>query len=37
MAKRTGGEALIEALKIHGPDPAFSVPGESYPAAPDAL
>ena len=37
MAKRTGGEALIEALKIHGADHAFCVPGESYLAALDAL
>ena len=34
---RTGGEALIEALKIHGTDHAFCVPGESYLAALDAL
>lgn len=35
--KRTGGEALIEALKIHGADHVFCVPGESYLAALDAL
>ncbi len=34
---RTGGEALIDALKIHGADHAFCVPGESYLAALDAL
>ncbi|HEY4125147.1 MAG TPA: thiamine pyrophosphate-binding protein [Rhizomicrobium sp.] len=34
---RTGGEALVEALKIHGADHAFCVPGESYLAVLDAL
>ena len=34
---RTGGEALVEALKIHGSTHAFCVPGESYLAALDAL
>lgn len=34
---RTGGEALIEALRIHGTTHAFCVPGESYLAALDAL
>ena len=34
---RTGGEALIEALKVHGTTHAFCVPGESYLAALDAL
>ncbi|HVP85151.1 MAG TPA: thiamine pyrophosphate-binding protein [Rhizomicrobium sp.] len=34
---RTGGEALIEALKVHGTDHVFCVPGESYLAALDAL
>jgi len=34
---RTGGQALIEALKIHGTTHAFCVPGESYLAALDAL
>jgi acetolactate synthase I/II/III large subunit len=34
---RTGGEALVEALRIHGADHAFCVPGESYLAALDAL
>jgi acetolactate synthase-1/2/3 large subunit len=37
MTKRTGGEALIEALKVHGTDHVFCVPGESYLAALDAL
>jgi acetolactate synthase-1/2/3 large subunit len=37
MPKRTGGEALIEALKVHGTDHVFCVPGESYLAALDAL
>jgi len=34
---RTGGEILVEALKIHGADLVFCVPGESYLAALDAL
>jgi acetolactate synthase I/II/III large subunit len=34
---RTGGQVLIDALKIHGVDAAFCVPGESYLAALDAL
>ena len=34
---RTGGQALIEALKIHGTTHAFCVPGESYLAVLDAL
>ncbi|HEY1385130.1 MAG TPA: thiamine pyrophosphate-binding protein [Dongiaceae bacterium] len=34
---RTGGQVLIDALKIHGVDMAFCVPGESYLAALDAL
>jgi len=34
---RTGGEALIEALKVHGTDHVFCVPGESYLAALDAF
>ncbi|HTO41222.1 MAG TPA: thiamine pyrophosphate-binding protein [Rhizomicrobium sp.] len=33
----TGGEALVEALKVHGADLAFCVPGESYLAVLDAL
>jgi len=34
---RSGGQILIDALKIHGVDTAFCVPGESYLAALDAL
>ncbi len=34
---RTGGQILIDALRIHGADMAFCVPGESYLAALDAL
>ena len=35
--QRTGGQVLIDALKIHSVDTAFCVPGESYLAALDAL
>ncbi|MBX8802172.1 thiamine pyrophosphate-binding protein [Ochrobactrum sp. MR28] len=34
---RTGGEILIDALRINGVERAFCVPGESYLAALDAL
>lgn len=34
---RSGGQVLVEALKIHGVDTVFCVPGESYLAALDAL
>ncbi|MDP6344920.1 MAG: thiamine pyrophosphate-binding protein, partial [Alphaproteobacteria bacterium] len=34
---RTGGQILIDQLKIHDVDTAFCVPGESYLAALDAL
>ncbi|MDJ0950739.1 MAG: thiamine pyrophosphate-binding protein [Alphaproteobacteria bacterium] len=34
---RTGGQILIDALRTHGADLAFCVPGESYLAALDAL
>mgnify|MGYP001355544970 CR=1 FL=1 len=27
---RTGGQLLIDALKVHGVDMVFGVPGESY-------
>jgi acetolactate synthase-1/2/3 large subunit len=37
METRSGGQALVEALKIHGSDLAFCVPGESYLAVLDAL
>ena len=36
-APRTGGQLLIDALKVHGVDLAFGVPGESYLAVLDAL
>jgi len=35
--QRTGGQVLIDQLRIHGVDMAFCVPGESYLAALDAL
>ncbi len=34
---RSGGQLLVDALKVHGVDMAFCVPGESYLAALDAL
>lgn len=34
---RTGGQILVDALRIHGVDRAFCVPGESYLAVLDAL
>ncbi|MEO1020307.1 MAG: thiamine pyrophosphate-binding protein, partial [Pseudomonadota bacterium] len=34
---RTGGQILIDQLRIHGTDLIFGVPGESYLAALDAL
>ena len=34
---RTGGQILVDALKTHGADTAFCVPGESYLATLDAL
>src|ERR1700674_5837663 len=37
MAKRTGGRILVEALRAHGSDLAFCVPGESYLEVLDAL
>jgi acetolactate synthase-1/2/3 large subunit len=33
---RTGGQLLVDALKVHGVDMVFGVPGESYLAALDA-
>lgn len=36
-APRTGGEILVDALRLHGVDTVFCVPGESYLAALDAL
>jgi acetolactate synthase I/II/III large subunit len=37
LRPRTGGQILIDQLKIHGVDTVFGVPGESYLAALDAL
>jgi acetolactate synthase I/II/III large subunit len=37
LRPRSGGQILIDQLKIHGVDMAFGVPGESYLAALDAL
>ncbi|MBM3598673.1 MAG: thiamine pyrophosphate-binding protein [Alphaproteobacteria bacterium] len=34
---RTGGQILVDQLRIHGADLAFCVPGESYLAVLDAL
>ncbi|WP_029002661.1 thiamine pyrophosphate-binding protein [Azorhizobium doebereinerae] len=34
---RTGGQILVDALKIHGVDTVFCLPGESFLAAIDAL
>jgi acetolactate synthase-1/2/3 large subunit len=34
---RSGGEILVDALRLHGIDTVFCVPGESYLAALDAL
>src|SRR5262244_1651207 len=34
---RTGGQILVDALRGHGADLAFCVPGESYLAVLDAL
>ncbi len=34
---RTGGQILVDCLRIHGVDTAFCVPGESYLAVLDAL
>lgn len=34
---RTGGQILVDALRIHGVDRVFCVPGESYLAALDAF
>jgi acetolactate synthase-1/2/3 large subunit len=34
---RTGGQILVDALKIHGVETAFGVPGESYLDVLDAL
>lgn len=37
MTMRTGGQILVDALKTHGTDIVFGVPGESYLAVLDAL
>jgi len=37
MTKRTGGQILVEQLKIQGCDRIFTVPGESFLAVLDAL
>ncbi|MFG1418936.1 thiamine pyrophosphate-binding protein [Xanthobacter sp. V0B-10] len=34
---RTGGEILVDALKVHGVDTVYCLPGESFLAALDAL
>jgi acetolactate synthase I/II/III large subunit len=34
---RSGGQILVDALKVHGTDTAFGVPGESYLDVLDAL
>ena len=34
---RTGGQVLIDQLKVHGVDTIFCLPGESYLAAMDAM
>jgi len=36
-SSRTGGQILVDALKVHGVDIAFGVPGESYLDVLDAL
>ena len=35
--RRTGGQILVDALKLHGVDTVFCVPGESYLGTLDAL
>ncbi len=37
LKERTGGQILVDQLKIHGVDTAFGVPGESYLSVLDAL
>ena len=34
---RTGGQILVDAVKTHGTDTAFCVPGESYLATLEAF
>ena len=37
LPARTGGQILVDALRIHGTDTAYCVPGESFLAVIDAL
>ncbi len=37
LRARTGGQILVDQLKIHGVDTVFGIPGESYLAVLDAL
>jgi acetolactate synthase-1/2/3 large subunit len=37
QTSRSGGQILVDALKVHGVDTAFGVPGESYLDVLDAL
>lgn len=37
LPERTGGQILVDALRIHGTDTAYCVPGESFLAVIDAL
>jgi len=37
MTRRTGGQILVDQLKVHGTTHVFCVPGESYLAVLDAL
>jgi len=37
MTKRTGGQILVDQLRINGCDRIFTVPGESFLAVLDAL
>jgi len=37
LPSRTGGQILVDCLKVHGVELAFCVPGESYLAVLDAL
>jgi acetolactate synthase-1/2/3 large subunit len=37
LSARTGGQLLVDALRVHGVDTVFCVPGESYLAALDAF
>ena len=37
LKARTAAQILVDALKVHGVDTAFCVPGESYLAVLDAL